>query len=108
MGAGAYSIGSAPKNHAKVRSWIENPSHERWKMALDIFLIFALFCKNTTSVWEDKMCVVARQDVCCGKTKCVFCQDKMCVVERQDVCCGETRSLFWQAIREAAFGRLPM
>ena len=86
---GTYSIGRASKNHAKLRSRIQNPSYERQKMALDVFGIFALFCKNTTSV-------LATQDVCCGKKRCLLWQDKMCVLPRQDMCCGKTRCVLWQ------------
>ena len=32
-------------------------------------------------------------------------QEKMCAVARQDVCCDKTRPLLWQDTREAAFGR---
>ena len=33
-------------------------------------------------------------------------QEKMCAVARQDVCRDKTRPLLWQDTREAAFGRL--
>ena len=62
------------KNHAKVRSRTQNPSNERQKMALDVLFVlfmFDMFCKNTTSA-------LGRQDVCCGKTRCVLWHHKMC------------------------------
>ena len=34
--------------------------------------------------------VVARQDLCCGKTRCVLWQDKISVVARQDLSCAKT------------------
>ena len=40
--------------------------------------------------WEDTISVVARQDLCCGKTRCVLWQDKISVVARQDLSCGKT------------------
>ena len=33
-------------------------------------------------LWQDKMCVVARQDLCCGKTRCVLWHDKISFVPR--------------------------
>ena len=63
---------------------------------------------NMLLLGRNKMSVVARQYVCCGKTRSLLWQDKMCVVARQDLCCGKTRSLLWQDIREAAFGRPPL
>ena len=58
--------------------------------------------RSAGSGTKPKIRVVARQHVCCGKTRSLFWQDKMCVVARQDLCCGKARSLLCQDIREAA------
>ena len=59
---------------------------------LSLFLRHKNFCsvERQCLLWQDKMCVVARQDPCCGKTKCVLWQDKISVVARQDLSCAKT------------------
>ena len=64
----------------------------------------SIYFRGKRPVEQTKMPVVARQDVCCGKTRSLLWQDKMCVVARQDLCCGKTRSLLWQDIRESTKG----
>ena len=59
--------------------------------------------KARSLLWQDQMCVVARQDLCCGKTRSLLWLDKTSVVARH-----KGGGLRPPPQRGAAFGRPPL
>jgi len=58
--------------------------------------IHLLFIHRTRLFERDKHFLVERNMFLSGNTQSFLCQDKMSVVASQDVCCRKTRYMLWQ------------